>query len=300
MRQYLDLLSKIKEDGSIQMDRTGTGTKSIFGYQMRFDLQKGFPIVTTKKIYINSIIYELLWFLKGYTNIKYLKDNKVGIWDDDAYRFYLKNCGLCKEKPLSYEEFLNVIKNNDCQWSFGNGYILGDLGPVYGKQWTNWDGINQIERVIESIKTNPSSRRHIVSAWNVGEVDDMALPPCHTLFQFYVSNGKLSCQLYQRSGDAFLGIPFNISSYSLLTMMIAQVTGLEVGEFIHTIGDAHIYLNHLEQVDLQLTREPNILPEMCLNKEIKNINDFKFEDFILLGYEPHSSIKGKLSTGLIK
>ena len=203
MKQYLDLLKTIKENGTLQSDRTVTGSKSIFGYQMRFNLEYGFPIVTTKKIYINSVIYELLWFIKGFTNIKYLKDNKVGIWDDDAYRYYLINCEKCGKTPLSKEIFLDKIKNKESDEVFENGYILGDLGSVYGKQWTDWGGINQIKNVIEDIKNNPSSRRHIVSAWNVSEIENMALPPCHTLFQFYVADGKLSCQLYQRSGDAF-------------------------------------------------------------------------------------------------
>ncbi len=263
MQQYLDLLRHIKNNGTIKGDRTGTGTISTFGYQMRFDLNKGFPLLTTKKVHLRSIIYELLWFLKGDTNIKYLHDNKVTIWDE---------------------------------WADANG----DLGHIYGYQWRSWpapDGkhIDQISQVVESIKKNPDSRRHIVSAWNVAEIDSMALPPCHTMFQFYVANGKLSCQLYQRSADVFLGVPFNIASYALLTMMMAQVIGLEYGDFVHTLGDAHIYLNHTEQVDLQLSREPRKLPEMKINPEIKSIFDFKYEDFELIGYDPHPGIKAPIA-----
>ena len=263
MRQYLDLLDHVMTNGVKKEDRTGTGTISVFGYQMRFDLQEGFPVLTTKKLHLRSIIHELLWFLKGSTNVEYLHENRVSIWDEWA-----------DEK--------------------------GDLGPIYGHQWRSWpapDGrkIDQIKNVIESIKSNPDSRRHIVSAWNVGELDKMALPPCHILFQFYVADGKLSTQLYQRSCDIFLGVPFNIASYSLLTMMIAQVTGLQPGEFVHTLGDAHIYLNHMDQVKLQLTREPYPLPEMRINPERKDIDDFVFEDFELVGYESHPHIKGEIS-----
>lgn len=260
MRQYLDLLQHVLDNGTQKGDRTGTGTISTFGYQTRYDLSEGFPIVTTKKLHLKSIIHELLWFLKGDTNIKYLKENGVRIWDE---------------------------------WADENG----DLGPVYGYQWRSWptpngESIDQITNVIESIKNNPNSRRHMVSAWNPALVDDMALPPCHTMFQFYVADGKLSCQLYQRSADSFLGVPFNIASYALLTMMMAQVTGLEPGEFIHTFGDLHIYNNHLEQVELQLTREPKKLPVMKINPEIKSLFDFKYEDFELVGYESHPHIKG--------
>jgi thymidylate synthase len=263
MRQYLDLLKHVLENGTPKSDRTGTGTLSVFGYQMRFNLQEGFPLLTTKKLHTRSIIYELLWFLKGDTNIKYLNDNKVTIWNE---------------------------------WADKNG----DLGPIYGYQWRSWnaaDGrtIDQISQVVESIKNNPDSRRHIVSAWNVGDLDKMALPPCHILFQFYVANGKLSCQLYQRSADIFLGVPFNIASYSLLLMMMAQVTGLQPGEFIHTLGDAHIYNNHLEQVKLQLTRQPYPLPTLRLNPEVKSIFDFKFEDFEIINYQAHPHIKGEIS-----
>lgn len=263
MKQYLDLCKHILHNGTEKEDRTGTGTISTFGYQMRFDLQEGFPLVTTKKLHVKSIIHELLWFLNGDTNIKYLQDNGVRIWNE---------------------------------WADENG----DLGPVYGYQWRSWptpdgESVDQIAKLIEQIKHNPDSRRLIVSAWNVANVDSMALPPCHTMFQFYVANGKLSCQLYQRSADVFLGVPFNIASYALLTMMVAQVCELEPGEFIHTLGDAHIYSNHIEQVNLQLGREPKKLPKMKLNKEVTSIFDFKYEDFTLVDYEAHPHIKGVVS-----
>jgi len=263
MKQYLDLMQHVKHHGVKKEDRTGTGTISVFGYQMRFNLQDGFPAMTTKKLHLKSIIHELLWFLDGDTNIKYLKDNGVSIWDEWA-----------DEK--------------------------GDLGPVYGAQWRTWktsDGrtLDQITDVIEQIKTNPDSRRLIVSAWNVGELDKMALMPCHAFFQFYVADGKLSCQLYQRSADIFLGVPFNIASYALLTMMIAQVCELEPGDFVHTLGDAHLYMNHLEQVDEQLSRQPLALPVMGINPEINSIFDFKYEDFELQNYESHPSIKAPIS-----
>ncbi|WP_413378636.1 thymidylate synthase [Alkalihalobacillus sp. 1P02AB] len=263
MQQYLSLCQHVLENGTEKSDRTGTGTKSVFGYQMRFNLADGFPVVTTKKLHLRSIIHELLWFLKGDTNIAYLTENKVRIWNE---------------------------------WADQNG----DLGPVYGKQWRSWQGANgktidQISELIEQIKTNPDSRRLIVNAWNVAEIDDMALAPCHCLFQFYVNDGKLSCQLYQRSADIFLGVPFNIASYALLTMMIAQVTDLEPGEFVHTFGDAHIYSNHYEQVELQLTREPRNLPTMKINPDVKSIFDFTIDDFELVDYEPHPHIKGEVS-----
>ena len=263
MQQYHDLLKHILDNGTRKEDRTGTGTISTFGYQMRFDLSKGFPVVTTKKLHLRSIIIELLWFLQGNTNIQFLKDNNVSIWDE---------------------------------WADENG----NLGPVYGHQWRSWpDGhggtIDQITNLITSIKKNPDSRRLIVSAWNVADVDHMALPPCHTLFQFYVANGKLSCQLYQRSADTFLGVPFNIASYALLTMMIAQVCDLEVGDFVHTFGDAHIYSNHLEQVELQLSRECRPLPTMKINPAVKDIFGFTYEDFELVGYDPHPHIKGAVA-----
>ena len=260
MKQYLELLRRIRTSGTMKSDRTGTGTQSVFGHQMRFDLSEGFPVLTTKKLHLKSIIYELLWFIAGDTNVKYLQEHGVRIWNE---------------------------------WADENG----DLGPVYGHQWRSWptpDGgtIDQLSNVIEQIKKSPDSRRLIVSAWNVAEVDKMALPPCHTMFQFYVADGKLSCQLYQRSADVFLGVPFNIASYALLTMMIAQVCGLEPGEFIHTTGDTHIYTNHFEQVDLQLTREPRKLPKMKINPEVKSIFDFKYEDFQLVDYDPHPHIAG--------
>jgi len=263
MVQYLNLLDHILKHGVRKDDRTGTGTISVFGYQMRFDLQEGFPLLTTKKLHLKSIIHELLWFLKGETNIRYLNENGVTIWDE---------------------------------WADANG----ELGPVYGYQWRSWptaDGrhIDQISRVVDSLKNNPDSRRHIVSAWNVGEIENMTLPPCHVLFQFYVANGKLSCQLYQRSADVFLGVPFNIASYALLTMMMAQVCGYEPGEFVHTLGDTHIYLNHIEQVKLQLTREPRKLPRMVINPEVKSIFDFKYTDFKLEDYNPHPHIKGDIA-----
>ncbi|MDD2635198.1 MAG: thymidylate synthase [Bacteroidales bacterium] len=260
MQQYLDLLKQVKNNGVQKTDRTGTGTISVFGHQMRFDLSEGFPCITTKKVHLRSIIHELLWFLQGDTNIKYLKENGVKIWDE---------------------------------WADENG----DLGHIYGYQWRSWpcgDGksIDQITNLIDSLKNKPDSRRHIVSAWNVADIDTMALPPCHTLFQFYVADNKLSCQLYQRSADLFLGVPFNIASYALLTLMVAQVTGYEPGEFIHTFGDAHIYLNHLEQVKLQLSRDIRPLPTMRINPNIKNIFSFKYEDFELINYNPHPHIKG--------
>ena len=263
MKNYLNLLDRILRDGVQKDDRTGTGTLSVFGHQMRFDLSEGFPLLTTKKLHTKSIIYELLWFLKGDTNVRYLQDHGVRIWNE---------------------------------WADENG----DLGPVYGHQWRSWpdyDGgvIDQIEYVLNQIRTNPNSRRMIVSAWNVAEVNKMALPPCHTLFQFYVCNGRLSLQLYQRSADTFLGVPFNIASYALLTMMMAQVTGLEPGEFVHTTGDTHLYLNHLEQARLQLTREPRPLPKMQLNPDVKSLYDFKFEDFELVGYNPWPHIKAEVS-----
>ena len=263
MKQYLDLLRYIQQNGTAKSDRTGTGTKSVFGYQMRFDLSKGFPLVTTKKVHVKAVIHELLWFLKGDTNIQYLKDNGVGIWDEWA----------------------------DAQ---------GDLGPVYGKQWRRWEAkdgrvIDQVAQVVELLKNNPDSRRMIVSAWNVGELEKMALMPCHTMFQFYVADGKLSCQLYQRSADVFLGVPFNIASYALLTLMMAQVTGLEPGDFVHTFGDVHLYSNHEEQATLQLSRDPKPLPAMRLDPAVKNIFDFKFEDFELLNYDPHPGIKAPVA-----
>jgi thymidylate synthase len=263
MRPYLDLLRHILDHGTPKSDRTGTGTLSVFGYQMRFDLAQGFPLLTTKRLHLRSILHELLWFLAGDTNVRYLHEHGVTIWDE---------------------------------WADAEG----DLGPVYGAQWRSWptpDGgaIDQISRVVEGIRTNPDSRRHIVSAWNVAAIDQMALPPCHALFQFWVAEGRLSCQLYQRSADTFLGVPFNIASYALLTMMVAQVCGLAPGDFVHTLGDAHLYVNHLEQARLQLTREPRKLPTMTLNPEVKSIFDFRFEDFTLSGYDPHPAIQAPIA-----
>ncbi|MCQ2235772.1 MAG: thymidylate synthase [Bacteroidales bacterium] len=263
MKQYLDLLQRILDEGVVREDRTGTGTIGVFGHQMRFDLQEGFPLLTTKKLHLKSIIHELLWFIKGSTNVAYLQENGVRIWNEWA-----------KED--------------------------GELGPVYGYQWRSWPDykgghIDQLGNVIRDIKQNPYSRRHIVSAWNVGQIDEMQLPPCHLLFQFYVANGKLSCMLYQRSADTFLGVPFNIASYALLTMMVAQVCGLQPGEFVHTLGDTHIYMNHIEQVKLQMTRTPYALPKMKINPDVKSIEDFKYEDFELIDYEAHPHIKGVVS-----
>ena len=289
MKQYLDLCKKILEEGSYKGDRTGTGTFSIFGYQMRFDLNKGFPLLTTKKVFLKGIIHELLWFISGSTNIKYLVDNDVKIWNEWPYEIYKKSDSYQNE---SLEEFVLKIKNDAAfaaKW--------GELGPVYGKQWRdfNGQGIDQLSNLINQIKTNPNSRRLIICAWNPCEVDQMALPPCHSFMQFYVIDGKLSCQLYQRSGDVFLGIPFNIASYALFTMMIAQVCGLGLGDFIHTIGDAHIYSNHIEQVNLQLSRDTKELPTMKINPNVKSIFDFKYEDFTLENYNPHKAIKGKVA-----
>jgi thymidylate synthase len=263
MKQYLELMRHVRDHGTRKEDRTGTGTLSVFGYQMRFDLADGFPLVTTKKLHLRSIIHELLWFLKGETNIRYLHDNNVSIWDE---------------------------------WADGNG----ELGPIYGYQWRSWptpDGrhVDQISQVLDQIMRNPDSRRIIVSAWNVGEIDRMALPPCHAFFQFYVANGRLSCQLYQRSADIFLGVPFNIASYALLLQMMAQVTGLEAGDFVHTFGDAHLYLNHLEQADLQLSRTPHSLPAMRINPDVQDLFAFTFDDFELQGYDPHPHIKAPVA-----
>ena len=298
MKQYLDLLTRIKTEGAEKTDRTGTGTKSVFGHQMRFDLSQGFPLLTTKKVFLKGIIHELLWFLNGNTNIKYLVDNGVHIWDNDAYRYYNELCVKEGVLPVTMEEFLRAAQEGID--SPIEGYKFGDLNHVYGYQWRSWprpngEAIDQIQQAVDLIKNNPDSRRIIVSAWNVADVEKMALPPCHTLFQFYVANGKLSCMLYQRSADTFLGVPFNIASYALLTMMMAQVCGLEAGEFVHTLGDTHLYLNHLEQVDEQLSRTPRALPKMRLNPDVKAIFDFKFEDFTLEGYDPHPTIKAPMS-----
>ena len=296
MKQYLDLLSTILEKGVVRGDRTGTGTKGVFGYQMRFNLAEGFPLLTTKKVFLKGVIHELLWFLRGDTNIKYLVDNGVHIWDSDAFRYYNELCVKHGVLPVDLDTFLSAAGVE----SPIEGYRFGDLNHVYGYQWRSWpkangETIDQIARVIETLKTNPTSRRMIVSAWNVADVEDMALPPCHTMFQFFVAEGKLSCQLYQRSADTFLGVPFNIASYALLTMMIAKECGLELGDFVHTLGDAHLYLNHLEQAHEQLSREPRPLPRMVLNPEVKSIFDYKYEDFTLEDYDPHPAIKAPLS-----
>lgn len=287
MKQYIDLCNYILNNGVKKDDRTGTGTISVFGYQMRFNLQEGFPLLTTKKVHLKSIIHELLWFISGSTNIKYLVDNDVRIWNDWPYDLYKKSSDYQGE---TIEEFAAKIKESD---EFAKKY--GNLGPVYGKQWRDFNGVDQLSNLIEQIKTNPNSRRLIISAWNPAEVDKMALPPCHSFMQFYVAEGKLSCQLYQRSADVFLGVPFNIASYALFTMMIAQVCGLEPGDFVHTLGDAHIYLNHLEQVNKQIKRSLRPLPKMVINPNVKSIFDFKYEDFTLLDYNPHSGIKGKVA-----
>ena len=298
MKQYLDLLTRIKTEGAVKTDRTGTGTKSVFGHQMRFDISQGFPLLTTKKVFLKGIIHELLWFLNGDTNIKYLVDNGVHIWDNDAYRYYNELCVKEGVLPVAMEEFLRAAQEGID--SPIEGYKFGDLNHVYGYQWRSWprpngEVIDQIQQTVDLIKNSPDSRRIIVSAWNVADVEKMALPPCHTLFQFYVAEGKLSCMLYQRSADTFLGVPFNIASYALLTMMMAQVCGLEPGEFVHTLGDTHLYLNHLEQVDEQLSRTPRALPTMRLNPEVKSIFDFKYEDFTLEGYDPYPTIKAPMS-----
>lgn len=287
MQQYLELCQMILDKGTKKEDRTGTGTISYFGYQMRFDLSKGFPLLTTKRVHMKSIIHELLWFISGDTNIKYLVDHDVRIWNDWPYAAYQRSADYQQE---TIEEFAEKIKTDD---AFAKRW--GNLGPVYGKQWRDFNGVDQLEWLINEIKTNPTSRRLIISAWNPAEIEKMALPPCHCFMQFYVNENKLSCQLYQRSADVFLGVPFNIASYSLFTMMIAQVCGLEAGTFVHTIGDAHIYLNHLEQIDRQLKRSPRTLPKMKINPNVKSIYDFKYEDFELEGYDPHKGIKGKVA-----
>lgn len=291
MKQYLDLCRKVLECGHYKNDRTKTGTISYFGAQMRFDLSEGFPLLTTKRVHLKSIIYELLWFIKGDTNIKYLVDHDVRIWNEWPFEKYRNSSDYQNE---TIEEFVEKIKNDDI---FAQKY--GDLGPVYGKQWRHFgnddDFVDQLKQVIEEIKKNPDSRRLIVCAWNPLEVSQMALPPCHSLFQFYVNDGKLSCMLYQRSADLFLGVPFNIASYALLTMMVAKVCHLEVGEFIHTLGDAHLYSNHLEQIHRQLTRTPRKLPKMMIHRNTDNIEDFVFEDFELVDYNPYKGIKGKVA-----
>ena len=308
MKQYLELLKHIKENGINKDDRTGTGTRSWFGYQMRFDLSGGYPLLTTKKVFYRGIIHELLWFLNGDTNIKYLVDNDVKIWNEWAFQGYIKNNDLEKEFPMyspewkeKMTEFIELIKNDN---NFAKQW--GDLGPIYGKQWRRWESpdgstIDQIAVALDMIKNNPDSRRIMVSGWNVADLQVLisgavsAPPPCHSLFQFYVANGKLSCQLYQRSADVFLGVPFNIASYSLFTLMMAHLSGLEPGEFIHTFGDVHIYNNHIDQVNEQLSRKPRKIPQIKINPDIKKIEDFKYEDFEIIGYDPHPPIKAPIA-----
>lgn len=296
MKQYLDLLRRICDEGVVRGDRTGTGTRSVFGHQMRFDLSAGFPLLTTKKVFLKGVIHELLWFLRGDTNIRYLVENGVHIWDNDAYRYYNELCVRNGVLPVDRDTFLAAAGEE----SPIDGYRFGDLNHVYGWQWRSWgcpDGrtIDQIAQAVDTIRRNPESRRIIVSAWNVADVDAMALPPCHVLFQFYVAEGRLSCQLYQRSADTFLGVPFNIASYALLTMMMAQVCDLQPGDFVHTLGDAHLYLNHLEQAAEQLSRAPRPLPVMRLNPAVRSIFDFRYGDFTLEGYDPWPAIKAPMS-----
>lgn len=292
MKQYHDLMKHVLDHGVKKDDRTGTGTISVFGYQMRFDLQEGFPLITTKKLHIKSILHELLWFIQGDTNIQYLAQNGVRIWDDWPFAKYQKSDEYAGE---TIREFAAKVAEDE---SFAAKW--GKLGPVYGYQWRSWptpsgETVDQLLQVIEQIKNNPDSRRHIVSAWNPGMIQDMALPPCHAFFQFYVADGKLSCQLYQRSADIFLGVPFNIASYAMLTHMIAQVCNLEVGDFVHTLGDAHIYSNHIDQVNEQLSRDFRALPKLVINPEVNHILDFKFEDFAIEGYDPHPHIKAAVA-----
>ena len=287
MKQYKELLERVLAEGKKKEDRTGTGTISVFGHQMRFRLDDGFPLLTTKKVFLKGIIHELLWFIKGETNIKYLVDNGVKIWNEWPYEIFKKSDAFNGE---SLEEFVEKVRTDD---EFARAH--GNLGPVYGKQWRNFCGVDQLSELISQIKASPDSRRLIISAWNPSELTNMALPPCHCFMQFYVSDGRLSCQLYQRSGDIFLGVPFNIASYALFTMMIAQVCGLKLGDFVHTLGDAHIYTNHLEQVRLQLSRDERALPMMRINPDVKDIFSFKYEDFTLENYDPHPAIKGAVA-----
>ena len=300
MKQYLDLIRHIADNGVFKGDRTGTGTLSVFGYQMRFDLQQGFPLVTTKKVHLKSILHELLWFIKGDTNIRYLVENGVGIWNEWPYQSWLRQTGAdhqyemhSDEWKAGLKEFVERIKTDE---DFASQY--GDLGPVYGRQWRNFEGVDQLAQIIDDIKTNPDSRRLIVSAWNPKDIPVMAksgLPPCHSLFQFYVSEGKLSCQLYQRSADVFLGVPFNIASYAALTMMVAQVTGLELGDFVHSFGDAHLYTNQMDQIKEQLSREPLPLPTLKINPQVNNLFDFVYDDFELVDYQSHSAIRAPVA-----
>ena len=300
MKQYLDLVRHIRDNGVTKGDRTGTGTRSIFGYQMRFDLSDGFPLVTSKKVHLNSILHELLWFIRGDTNIRYLVENGVGIWNDWPYQSWLRQTGQEEDLPMysaewkaGMKEFIERIKTDA---AFAKQY--GDLGPVYGHQWRNFEGVDQLSQLVDDIKTNPDSRRLLVSAWNPKDIPVMVksgLPPCHSLFQFYVTEGRLSCQLYQRSADVFLGVPFNIASYSILTLMIAQVTGLKPGDFVHTFGDAHLYSNHMEQVEEQLSRSTFDLPTLAINPQVNNLFDFVYEDFELLNYQSHGPISAPVA-----
>lgn len=300
MQQYLDLVRHIRDQGVFKEDRTGTGTLSVFGYQMRFNLAEGFPLVTTKKVHLKSIIHELLWFIKGDTNIRYLVENGVGIWNEWPYQSWLRQTGRDKdyemhsaEWKLGLKEFVERIKSDS---EFAEKF--GDLGPVYGRQWRNFEGVDQLSQVVEDIKSNPDSRRLIVSAWNPKDIPVMVksgLPPCHSLFQFYVSEGRLSCQLYQRSADVFLGVPFNIASYAALTMMVAQVTGLKLGDFVHTFGDAHLYTNHMQQIEEQLSRSPHPLPKLIINSEVNNLVDFVYDDFQLQDYQSHPPISAPVA-----
>ena len=300
MKQYLDLISHIADNGVFKGDRTCTGTLSVFGYQMRFDLQQGFPLVTTKKVHLKSILHELLWFIKGDTNIRYLVENGVGIWNEWPYQSWLRQTGADHQYEMHSDEwkaglkaFVERIKTDE---DFASQY--GDLGPVYGRQWRNFEGVDQLAQIIDDIKTNPDSRRLIVSAWNPKDIPVMAksgLPPCHSLFQFYVSEGKLSCQLYQRSADVFLGVPFNIASYAALTMMVAQVTGLELGDFVHSFGDAHLYTHQMDQIKEQLSREPLPLPTLKINPQVNNLFDFVYDDFELVDYQSHSAISAPVA-----
>lgn len=300
MKQYLDLVRHIRDNGVTKGDRTGTGTRSIFGYQMRFDLSDGFPLVTSKKVHLKSILHELLWFIRGDTNIRYLVENGVGIWNDWPYQSWLRQTGQEDDLPMysaewkaGMQEFIERIKTDA---AFAQQY--GDLGPVYGHQWRNFEGVDQLSQLVDDIKTNPDSRRLLVSAWNPKDIPVMVksgLPPCHSLFQFYVTEGRLSCQLYQRSADVFLGVPFNIASYSILTLMIAQVTGLKPGDFVHTFGDAHLYSNHMEQVEEQLSRSTFDLPTLAINPQVNNLFDFVYEDFELLNYQSHGPISAPVA-----
>ena len=300
MKQYLDLVRHIRDNGVIKGDRTGTGTRSIFGYQMRFDLSDGFPLVTSKKVHLKSILHELLWFIRGDTNIRYLVENGVGIWNDWPYQSWLRQTGQEDHLPMysaewkaGMKEFIERIKTDA---AFAQQY--GDLGPVYGHQWRNFEGVDQLAQLVDDIKANPDSRRLLVSAWNPKDIPVMVksgLPPCHSLFQFYVTEGRLSCQLYQRSADVFLGVPFNIASYSILTLMIAQVTGLKPGDFVHTFGDAHLYSNHMEQVEEQLSRSTFDLPTLAINPQVNNLFDFVYEDFELLNYQSHGPISAPVA-----